>query len=128
MGRIPAFVTIENLSEPDKAIRCDALVDTGAGYMTLPSAWRERLGTLEEMGSVDVETASGELVPGRICGPVRIRIEGFRPVYTEVLFMDMKPKDGVYEPLIGYIVLEQCQAAVDMLGHRLIQVRHVDAK
>ena len=32
------------------------------------------------------------------------------------------------EPLIGYIPLEQAQAAVDMLGHRLIKVSHVDLK
>jgi hypothetical protein len=55
-------------------------------------------------------------------------VEGFRPIYSEVLFVDMKPQDGVYEPLIGYIVLEQCQAGVDMLGHRLVHVRHVDMK
>jgi hypothetical protein len=28
----------------------------------------------------------------------------------------MAPRDGVYEPLIGYITLEQSQAAVDMVG------------
>jgi hypothetical protein len=40
----------------------------------------------------------------------------------------MSPEDGIYEPLIGYIVLEQCQAAVDMLGHRLIHVKRMDLK
>ena len=40
----------------------------------------------------------------------------------------MKPVDGIYEPLIGYIVLEQAQAAVDMLGHRLLHVRKADLK
>lgn len=42
--------------------------------------------------------------------------------------MDMKSSDGVYEPLTGHIVLEQCQAAVDMLGHRLIHVKRMDLK
>ena len=46
----------------------------------------------------------------------------------EVLFLDMEPEDGVYEPLVGYIVLEQAQAAVDMLGHRLIHVKKSDLK
>ena len=128
MGRLRASVEIQNLSAPDKSIRCDALVDTGAAYMTLPSAWRERLGDLEEVATVDLETATQEVIQGTICGPVRIRVEGFRPIYSEVLFMDMKPQEGVYEPLIGYLVLEQCQAAVDMLGRRLIHVRHVDLK
>jgi predicted aspartyl protease len=121
-------VRIESLSDPQKTIRCDALVDTGASYLILPSAWRDRLGELDEIGTVDLETATQDVVQGTICGPVRIQIEGFRPIYNEVLFLDMKPQNGAYEPLIGYIVLEQSQAAVDLLGHRLIQVKRMDLK
>jgi len=128
MGRIITSVKIESLTAPDKKIRCDALVDTGAAYMVLPSAWRDRLGDLEEVAEVKVETATQTTVSGVICGPVRIRIEGFRPIFTEVLFVDMQPEDGNYEPLVGYLVLEQSQAAVDILGHRLVHVRHVDLK
>lgn len=40
----------------------------------------------------------------------------------------MKPADGDYEPLIGYIVLAQSQAAVDVLGHRLVPIKHMDLK
>jgi len=40
----------------------------------------------------------------------------------------MKPADGEYEPLIGYITLEQSQAAVSMMGHRLTHVRYMDMK
>ncbi|MCY2989248.1 MAG: hypothetical protein NTY19_15445 [Planctomycetota bacterium] len=128
MGRIVASVKIENLTNPAAKIRCDALVDTGASYMVLPSAWRERLGELEEIAKVPLETATQETVEGTICGPVRIQIEGFRPIYNEVLFLDMKSADGAYEPLIGYVILEQAQAAVDMLGHRLIPVKRMDLK
>ncbi|TSA40073.1 hypothetical protein D4R30_00205 [archaeon] len=128
MGRIVVSVKIDNLSEPGKSIRCDALVDTGASYMILPSAWRDRLGNLEEIDTVAVQTATQETVEGAICGPVRIQVEGFRPIYNEVLFIDMTPEDGTYEPLVGYIVLEQCQAAVDMVGHRLIKVSRMDLK
>lgn len=32
------------------------------------------------------------------------------------------------EPLLGYVILEQAQAAVDMLGHRLVPVRYIDMK
>ena len=64
---------------------------------------------------------------GTICGPVRIEIEGFRPIFNEVLFLDMIPANGEYEPLIGYVILEQSQAAVDMLGH-LIPVTRMDLK
>lgn len=128
MGRIVSSVKVDNLSDSAKSIRCDALVDTGAAYLVLPSAWKDRLGKLEGLEEVDLETATQETVRGLICGPVRIQVEGFRPIYNEVLFLDMKPENGIYEPLIGYLVLEQCQAAVDMLGHRLVHVKTVDLK
>ena len=128
MERIVASVKIENLTDQDGRIRCDALVDTSASYMVLPDAWRDRLGELDEITTVPLETATQETVEGKICGPVRIQIEGFRPIYNEVLFIDMKPENGEYEPLIGYVILEQSQAAVDMLGHRLIPVKRMDLK
>ena len=128
MGRIVASVKIENLADPSKSLRCDALVDTGASYMVLPRAWKDRLGSLEAIETVALETATQQTVQGDICGPVRIQIEGFRPIYNEVLFVEMHPEDGIYEPLLGYIILEQSQAAVDMLGHRLIHVKRMDLK
>ena len=64
----------------------------------------------------------------RFAGRVLLRMERFRPVQTEVLFTDMDPTDGRYEPLIGYIPLEQAQAVVDLVGHRLVKVSLVDLK
>ena len=128
MGRITTSVRIENLAHPGKSIRCDALVDTGASHMVLPTAWRDRLGDLEQIATVPLEMATQTTIEGTICGPVRIQLEGFRPIFNEVLFVDMEPEDGIFEPLVGYIVLEQCQAAVDMLGHRLIHVKRMDLK
>jgi len=115
MGRIVASVVITNIVDASKSLRCDALVDTGASFMVLPSAWKDRLGTLEVVQTIDLETATQETIKGEVCGPVRIQIEGFRPIFNEVLFVEMKPEDGIYEPLLGYIVLEQSQAGVDML-------------
>ena len=128
MGRIVASVKIENATDPAKGFRCDALVDTGASLLVLPDAWKERLPGLQMIRTVEVETATQARVQGEIHGPVRIQIEGFPPVFGEVLFLEMAPENGDYEPRIGYIVLEQSQAAVDMLGHRLIHVRHLDLK
>ena len=128
MGRIVATVKIANLHDEDKKLTCDALVDTGASYMVLPSAWRERLGELEEIATIDLETATQETVQGKICGPVRIQIEGFRPIYNEVLFVEMTPDNGEYEPLLGYVILEQSQVAVDMLGHRLVPMERMDLR
>jgi predicted aspartyl protease len=128
MGRIVASVKIENPADPEARIRCDALVDTGSSFLVLPLVWRERLGKLDDLGKVQLETATQEVVEGEVCGPVRIQIEGFRPIYNEALFIDMKPENGEYEPLIGYVILEQSQAAVDLLGHRLIPVKRMDLK
>ena len=128
MGRIVANVRISNLLEPGRQIECDALVDTGAAYMVLPKAWRNRLGKLNVIREIDCEAATQDLVRAPVCGPVEIRVEGFDPVYGEILFLDMHPRDGIYEPLLGYILLEQCQAAVDMLGLRLVHAKKTDLK
>lgn len=128
MGRIVSNVQIGNLLEPGRKIECDALVNTGAAYMVLPKAWQSRLGKLTIIREIDCETATQDLVRAPVFGPVEIRVEGFAPVYGEVLFLDMHPKDGTYEPLLGYIVLEQCQAAVDMLGLRLVHAKKTDLK
>jgi len=40
----------------------------------------------------------------------------------------MEAEDGRYEPLIGYITLEQARLVVDMVGHRLVRLPHVDLK
>jgi predicted aspartyl protease len=124
---IVASVKIGNVMDNSISVRCDALVDTGASHMVLPTAWKERLGKLESTRTIEMETATQEILTGEVCGPVRIQIEGFRPIFNEVAFVEMKPADGDYEPLIGYIVLEQSQAAVDMLGHRLVP-KHMDLK
>lgn len=128
MGRIITPVRIENVADPSKSILIDALVDTGAAYMVLPSAWKERLGKLQSVEPVELETATQETMQAEIAGPVKIQIEGFRPIYNEVVFLDMEPENGQYEPLVGYIVLEQSQAAVDTLGHRLLHVQRMDLK
>lgn len=97
--------------------------------------------------------ANGEAVRGEACAPVEIAIEGFRPVVNEVVCVGgatlrehakteantrsaannavgdgaISAHDGE-EPLLGYVILEQAQAAVDMLGHRLAPVRYIDMK
>ena len=128
MGRIVASVKIDNVSDASRSLRCDALVDTGASHMVLPTAWKERLGRLESTRTIELETATQEILTGEVCGPVRIQIEGFPAIYSEVSFVDMTPDDGEYEPLIGYLVLEQSQAGVDILGHRLVKIKHMDLK
>lgn len=118
-----------NTNDKAKNIRCDALVDTGASHVVLPKAWKEQLGDLEFLEEVEFEAANQTRGKGEIYGPVKILIANFRPIFDEVLFIDMeKNSDGEYEPLIGYIALEKIPVAVDMLGHRLVKVRALDLK
>lgn len=129
MSRIITQVKISNFTDAAKSIEIDALVDTGASYLTLPSAWKARLGDLEKIEDVEVETAAGEIRQAEIYGAVRIKVANFREVIDEVLFLDMKADEaGEYEPLVGYIPLEKIPVAVDMLGHRLVKVRALDLK
>ena len=128
MGRLSAHIWVSNLLEPGHVVECDALVDTGSAHLVFPIAWRDKLGELRVLREIECLTASQQMARGQVCGPVEIRIEGFETVAGEVLFLDMAPRDGRYEPLLGYIPLEASQAAVDMLGHRLLRVKTVDLK
>jgi len=129
MGRIIVPVKITNLFDEDKSIQCEMFVDTGAGALILPQAWKERLGEFKCSEPVELQLANQEVVRGEACWPVEIKIDGFRPVANEVIFVDMGLNgDNSYEPLLGYVILEQAQVAVDMLGHRLVPVRYIDMK
>jgi predicted aspartyl protease len=129
MGRIITTLRISNARDQEKNIRCDALVDTGASHVVLPKEWKERLGELEFLEEVEFQAANQTKGKGEIYAPVKIQVANFRPVFDEVLFIDMeKNPDGGYEPLVGYIPLEKIPVAVDMLGRRLVKVRALDLK
>jgi hypothetical protein len=128
VGRIVTSVKVSSLLDTEKVLECDVLVDTGAAYLVLPKAWQSKLGDLRVAREVNCETATQEVIRAPICGPVEIRVKGFDPIYGEVLFLDMAPLDGRYAPLLGYIPLEQSQAAIDMVRHRLVHVKTVDLK
>lgn len=79
--RIFCQVAIENITNGHERLELSALVDTGASLLTLPKAWKEKLGDLQTIGDVELETAAQTTISGEICGPVKIQIEGFRPVF-----------------------------------------------
>lgn len=128
MDRIVASVKIDNALNASKSLSCNAFVDINARVMVLPAAWKHRLGELEATRTIELETATQGTIKGEVCGPVRIQIEGFRPIFSEVSFVEMGTENEECEPLIGSIVLAQSQAGVDMLGHRLIPIKHMDLK
>ena len=125
MGRIIAQTKVTNLTDESKSVQCGMFVDTGAAALILPAAWRDKLGSFPREEQVGLVLANGEVVQGSACAPVEIQIEGFRPVVNEVMFVETQ---GEGEPLLGYVILEQAQAAVDMLGHRLVPVQYMDMK
>jgi len=128
MGRLYAQLTLANFSDPSKTLTVTALVDTGADYITLPAAWRDELGDIEQT-EVLAKMANGAAQRAWLGAPVRMQIGDFRPTITEVLFLDMQPnKQGEYEPLIGHIALEQSGAAVDMATQRLVRVPYIYVK
>ena len=112
MGRIVVEATIENGTDPSCRIVCDVLVDTGAAYLTLPNAWRPRLGRLTVYDTVNVETANQAVVTGDICGPVLLRFGKFRQVLAEVLFIRSRLTiSGARAPAS----LKRCRAGEDIL-------------
>ena len=103
MGRIVCQAKIENATNGHEGFEFSALVDTGTSHLTLPMTWKDRLGELQSMRPVEMETANQSTISGVMGGPVKIQIEGFPAIYSEVLFVDMEPRnDGSYEPLMGY--------------------------
>jgi len=75
-----------NISESDFSKKLDALVDTGASYLTLPSAWKEQFGSFKAGKLIELQTDTQEVVQGTVCGPVKIKADRFRAIYNEVLF------------------------------------------
>jgi hypothetical protein len=129
MGRIVAQVEISNPSDKEKTLTCSMFVDTGASGLILPMAWKKRLGEFSSTEEVELILANNKVIKGEACGPVGIQIEGFRKIYNEAIFSEMeKTGEGEYQPLLGYVILEQAQVAVDMLGHRLVPVKYMDCK
>jgi predicted aspartyl protease len=127
MGRIVAQVKLINPLDKTKQMEFSALVDTGASYLTLPLAWKHKLGEMDDVRRVTAQVADQRSVDGQVAGPVRIEIENFPAAYTEILFIDMGEQDN-YEPLLGHLPLQQSQISIDMVNHRLFSVKYVDLK
>jgi predicted aspartyl protease len=125
MGRVLAEVTIENLKDrwaveegtlsPEQIRRItvtDALADTGATMLSLPTKLIRELG-LSKTGSRRISTATG-VGQADVYGTVWLTIHG-RDCPLDV----MEVPDGV-PVLIGQIPLERLDFVVDPQGQRLI--------
>lgn len=125
MGRVLTEATIENLRDlfdaergllPADQVRRvvvdDALVDTGAMMLSLPTSLIHRLG-LSRHGSKHVRSSTGPATVA-IYDTVRLTIQG-RDCALDVL----EVPDGV-PVLIGQIPLEHLDFVVDLKNRRLI--------
>jgi predicted aspartyl protease len=125
MGRVVTEAQVENMEDlwaakngqiQSKDVRrleiVDALVDTGATLLSLPTRMIQQLG----LGKVYTKrvTSSTGLAEAAVYEPVRLTIQG-RSCTMDV----MEVPDGV-PPLIGQLPLEHLDFVVDLRSRRLI--------
>lgn len=124
MGRVTTEARVENLKDlwdsdrgmiPDEKVRrvelTDALVDTGAATLTIPTRLVQALG-LGKTREKKVLSIGGTGTIG-IYEAVRLTIQG-RDCVVEV----MEGPDDI-SPLIGQVPLEMLDLVVDLQGRRL---------
>lgn len=125
MGRVTCEAKVESVDDllrvrrgeltPDKVRAvtiADALVDTGASTLGLPTSVLQQLGLTEPVSTRRSRNTTGEYEV-RMFGPVRLW------VFDRDITLDaMEVADGC-PVLIGQIPLEHLQLVVDMSNHRL---------
>ena len=92
----------------------NALVDTGATFMTMPYDLLERLG-VEPFQSVTLRLANGEVERRRI-GEIRVELDGQERTAVCVFGEPSAP------PIIGAVTLQSFLMVVDTVEHRLVPV------
>jgi predicted aspartyl protease len=125
MGKVVVAAKIENLADllqaqqgtlPPDQVRhldiTDALVDTGAVYLSLPRRWVEQLG-LQKISSPKMRTTAGAAEAG-VYGTVRLTVQDR---FCTVDVLDV-PDDC--PALIGQVPLELMDFVVDPKNRRLM--------
>ena len=125
MGRVLTEVTIENLEDlwavkrgllpPEQVRRItvdDALVDTGATLLSLPTRLIQQLG-LSKVSSKRVTSSIG-LGEAAICDAVRLTIQ------SRTCTMDVMEVPDTVPVLIGQLPLEHLDLVVDLRNRSLI--------
>ena len=126
MGRVTTEAMVENLQDLwdvnrsmlaadqiRKVTISDALVDTGATTLSLPSRLIKDLG-LRKTSSKQVTTSSGEIVEAALYDAVRLTIQDRNCTIDVLEVPDNLPA------LIGQIPLELLDFVVDLRGRKLI--------
>jgi clan AA aspartic protease len=125
MGRVTAEITVENLKDlwdardgriADAAVRkasiADALVDTGATFLSLPTSVIQQLG-LQKSSQRRIMTSKGP-AKSDVYDTVRLTIQG-RSCHQDV----MEVPDGV-PALVGQLPLEALDFVVDPINQKVI--------
>ena len=94
-------------------LECNALVDSGAAELALPSEIIDKL-KLKETGSVRVYTADGGVHNYRVFGMVDLEVQG-RTCQVRAIEL---PRGT--EPLLGAVPLEEMDWHIAPLGKKLI--------
>ncbi len=106
----------------------EALVDASATWLTLPAVWRDKFMSLAPGREAHFWRPENKIIVGEVCGPVEIRIEGFRRSFGEVMFVELQPKDGKLIPLVGSLQLELSQALLDRANQKLVPMKSYPLK
>ena len=114
--KVGTFTHPITLHSDDRSVAetVDALVDTGATFLTMPADLLDRLG-VEPFQSVTLRLANGEVERRRI-GEVRVQLDGQERTAVCVFGESSAP------PIIGAVTLQSFPLIVDTVEHRLAPV------
>jgi clan AA aspartic protease len=111
MGQIKTQVKIKNFIKGNE-IEVEALVDTGAMYMSLPRSIIEKLG-LQEGRRVNVRTTNGSIQR-------RVYEGGKISINNRSVTMDILELPDEVPPLVGVLILGALDFVVDPIAQKLI--------
>jgi hypothetical protein len=112
-------IKVESSIDENETIEFEAMVDTSATWLTLPAEWRQKFNSLGPGREANFWRPDKPIIVGEVCGPVKILIEGFKPSFGEVMFVDLEPREGILRPLVGSLQLESSMALLDRVNRRL---------
>ncbi|MFP4486485.1 MAG: retroviral-like aspartic protease family protein [Campylobacterales bacterium] len=110
MGQFKTQVKVKNFIKGNE-IELEALVDTGAMYMSLPRSIIEKLG-LQEGRRVNVRTTNGS-IQRRVYEGARIYIQ------DRSVTMDILELPDEVPPLLGVLILDALDFIVDPITQKL---------
>ncbi len=110
MGQVKTQVKVKNFIKGNE-IELEALVDTGAMYMSLPRSIIEKLG-LQEGRRVNVRTTNGS-IQRRVYEGARIYIQ------DRSVTMDILELPDEVPPLLGVLILDALDFIVDPITQKL---------